>query len=100
MQKASWQVLLSNSTGARLAQFLLAITFPLLVLALRWALSPLLVTSAVFLLFLAACAVPAMAGGLIPGLLAVAISAAAGSLLLGERHPLMRLNTGPFASRD
>jgi two-component system, sensor histidine kinase PdtaS len=97
MQKASWQVLLSNSSGARLAQFLLAIAFPLLALALRWALDPILGNSAVFLLFLAACAVPAMAGGLIPGLIAVAISAAAGSFLLGEGHQLMWMTTGQFA---
>src|SRR5206468_4137601 len=51
MQKAFWQVLLSNTSGARLAQLLLAIAFPLLALALRWALDPILGSSAIFLMF-------------------------------------------------
>jgi two-component sensor histidine kinase len=97
MQKAFWQVLLSNTSGARLAQLLLAIAFPLLALALRWALDPILGSSAIFLMFLGACAVPAMAGGVVPGLIAVAISAAAGSFLLGEQHQLARLTTGQLA---
>jgi two-component system, sensor histidine kinase PdtaS len=64
---------------------------------LRWALDPILGSSAIFLMFLGACAVPAMAGGVVPGLIAVAISAAAGSFLLGEQHQLTRLTTGQLA---
>jgi two-component sensor histidine kinase len=97
MQKAFWQVLLSNSSAARLAQLLLAIAFPLLALALRWVLDPVLGKSAVYLLFLAACAVPAMTGGLIPGLVAVAISAVAGAFLLGEEHQLTPMTAGELA---
>jgi two-component sensor histidine kinase len=97
MQNSSWRVLLSNSSGARLAQLLLAIACPLLAFALRWALDPILENSAIFLLFLAACAVPAMAGGLIPGLVAVAVSTLAGSFLLREEHELMPMTTGQLA---